>query len=587
MRAHELLRTKVLPLLRVKMRGGWTADEKLELLRQRWIADASGTTLAASIPGRTAAAAWPQLSKLRKLLGDELFDAGSTARQHGGDVCAQFLSDLNRNSSKRSLEAATEESSRKETKLELASAKDAADQCAAQYAAEVRTQRDAARAERETRQREHDSSCFQASGTFTGARTGWVFKRDTLGLGYYADAPFPERFQVLLTLFPSQRPSFLATALREQDLHVPDTVAAVTAQTGMEPYMLTHVAAQTAARHNRPLRSTWTGAMSKHAEYRLYAHSSGELPPNCQPRRCKHSSRRSGDLLCSSCTSLLTHAWDSNLREPRELCNICGCILHTDGSCSAEAAERQWHELHWYLCKHGGALPPAEPVTSPIPLLWTSYSYHNTWKNSVEDFWAHFVHSEGTPRCRTCGHHKRASESCMFCANQAECMRQEGTNEHEIWCCSDCYACWSPDHRCISAVADARVDQCDFCKVWSTGVFIDTKAGEMLNSKLVFGRQPVDVTYLPRIANAVLNGPRFSRIRWQCTGCKESFLHATELPAKFCGYCDYEACSNCAHAITCSHSECANRRRRHIYQLPMPIPIIEYGKVDSCDDCRE
>ena len=62
--------------LRCGQRGGWTAAERLELLRQRWLADAERTPLVANVPGRTANAAWPQISWLKRRLGVERMDFG-------------------------------------------------------------------------------------------------------------------------------------------------------------------------------------------------------------------------------------------------------------------------------------------------------------------------------------------------------------------------------------------------------------------------------------------------------------------------------------------------------------------------------
>lgn len=82
--------------LRQTRKAGWTPDEKVELLRQRWLADARRAPLIANIQGRTASSAWPQLTRIRRDVGDELFMLG---QQRMDDTQrAQFISGLEHSS---------------------------------------------------------------------------------------------------------------------------------------------------------------------------------------------------------------------------------------------------------------------------------------------------------------------------------------------------------------------------------------------------------------------------------------------------------------------------------------------------------
>ena len=81
-------------VLQQTRKAGWTADEKVELLRQRWLADARRAPLIADIQGRSASSVWPQLTRLRRDVGDELFMLG---QQRMDDAQrAQFISGLER-----------------------------------------------------------------------------------------------------------------------------------------------------------------------------------------------------------------------------------------------------------------------------------------------------------------------------------------------------------------------------------------------------------------------------------------------------------------------------------------------------------
>ena len=79
----------VKPLLQQKRKAGWTSEQQVELLRQRWLADADQSPLVPNIPGRTADSAWPQLAKIRKLVGEDLFNAGRRIRGKGEEQRAR------------------------------------------------------------------------------------------------------------------------------------------------------------------------------------------------------------------------------------------------------------------------------------------------------------------------------------------------------------------------------------------------------------------------------------------------------------------------------------------------------------------
>ena len=73
-------------------RGGWTAQQRVELLRQRWLADARCEPLTAKIPGRSEASAWPQLVRVRKVIGESLFTLGQ--REMHDSLRSQFIAGL-------------------------------------------------------------------------------------------------------------------------------------------------------------------------------------------------------------------------------------------------------------------------------------------------------------------------------------------------------------------------------------------------------------------------------------------------------------------------------------------------------------
>ena len=86
---------EVMRLLRdSRQRGGWTVDQKIELVRQRWLADAHGIALDAQIPGRTAASAWPQLKKLRAVIGEELYLFGQTVHSSSDEERIRIVNEL-------------------------------------------------------------------------------------------------------------------------------------------------------------------------------------------------------------------------------------------------------------------------------------------------------------------------------------------------------------------------------------------------------------------------------------------------------------------------------------------------------------
>ena len=92
------LERAVKPLLQQKRKAGWTSEQQMELLRQRWLADARELPLVPNIAGRTADSAWPQLAKIRKLVGNERYEAGSHIRSDTqraafiADVCLLYTS---------------------------------------------------------------------------------------------------------------------------------------------------------------------------------------------------------------------------------------------------------------------------------------------------------------------------------------------------------------------------------------------------------------------------------------------------------------------------------------------------------------
>ena len=86
-------------VLKQDRRNGWTLEQRIELLRQRWLADARRESPVWNIPGRSAGSAWPQLTRLRKTVGDTLFTLGQ--RPMTDDERSRFIAGLQQMSSER------------------------------------------------------------------------------------------------------------------------------------------------------------------------------------------------------------------------------------------------------------------------------------------------------------------------------------------------------------------------------------------------------------------------------------------------------------------------------------------------------
>ena len=82
----------VAPLLQQKRRGGWTHTQQMELIQQRWLADARRMPLIPNVADRTTESAWPQLAKIRRHIGDSRFEMGKRAAEADSSTRAAFIS---------------------------------------------------------------------------------------------------------------------------------------------------------------------------------------------------------------------------------------------------------------------------------------------------------------------------------------------------------------------------------------------------------------------------------------------------------------------------------------------------------------
>ena len=589
----------VKPLLQQKRKAGWTSEQQVELLRQRWLADADQSPLVPNILGRTADSAWPQLAKIRKLVGEDLFNAGRRIRGKGEEQRAKFISDVN---DLRGISHA-------DGPPASASADDVAEQRAAaaatsalakhQTSAKLRLQ-EAARHERKLREQEAQVE-LQSS---------------TL--------PVPAaKLEFLQKAFPAHRPSVLAAAFREskvvcRDLScdccgkanlldsgpmVPDR-AMKTIHAERQGWLChgcictvdvdecrrrvdQRISERSAAEASKRDAGLWMVAVEEilgvkrhtfhvktehlhHAEYRLGA-PPGCLPANCRPApancrpvECGHGYKPAGQLLCDKCISQ-----DANA------CNICAAPLSADGTCRAEYEEREWHTLHWYTLTDGIAIPTT-PVVSPFRLTWTSM--HNVSDSSQEKPFAvlgSIAHT--TLQCSSCGSERYPHQPCLYCEMPEACIGEDDSARE--WACTKCYSRWSSEHG-LNDSSDALIMECSYCHVWSKGVRMMHPATGKLTGIINFneGLAPIPsrgsrptrgfqaleaslkahVGSLPRRATVALHGPW--RDGWTCSSCYMGFID--ELPTKECAFCRYHVCQDCAASVRCNSNTCAPPRSK-------------------------
>ena len=196
MDAAQIIRA-VTPHLQQKRKNGWTAEQQLDLLQQRWLADARQVPLVPNIPGRTTDSVSPQLAKIRRLIGDKHYEAGRCMLKTSEAERAKFIADVERlrggpdeslpNSNEASASACATRAA------EQKRAAHATSDAAKKQVAVVRERQADARHERDLRKRELE---FESS-----SESSSPIAMETL-----------ERLQ---KSFPSLRPSVLAAAFRQ------------------------------------------------------------------------------------------------------------------------------------------------------------------------------------------------------------------------------------------------------------------------------------------------------------------------------------------------------------------------------------